>query len=439
MPLQPIASLPATPALLPRDTHPGDALNSGIDKTDPPPRILFVDQSGQLGGAEICLLPLAVRSADNSEVLLLSDGPFRKRLDEEGVRVNVMTDARVSGIKKDRMKFAALLALPGLMKQILSMAKRARRFDVVLLNTQKALILGAFARLLHRRPTVWHVHDIVSADHFGAIHLKLIKLAVAVGVDHVITNSRASADALMALTGWPRDKVPVVHNGVDAARFHLDDHAASAQRASLDCPADAFVVGIFGRLTPWKGQHVALDAIARVPSAHLVLVGDALFGETDYAWALREQADKLGIAGRVHFTGFQHDVPAWMNAMDLIVHASTNPEPFGLVIIEAMAAGKPVIAANGGAVPEIVRHGENGLIVEPDQPSALADAITAVQRSPELAARLSAQGRIDAAQHFSIERYLRQMTRALSEIAFPGRVTRREAALPEAMEATEPH
>jgi len=154
-----------------------------------------------------------------------------------------------------------------------------------------------------------------------------------------------------------------------------------------------------------------------VPDAHLVLVGDALFGETAYAQSLRTQAETLGIADRVHFAGFQQDVAAWMKAMDVIVHASIQPEPFGLVIIEAMAAGKPVIASNGGAVPEIVRHGENGMIIEPGDASKLAVAINTLKREPEIAKRIAAQGHADAGQHFSIDRYLQQMTRVLFDIA----------------------
>lgn len=385
------------------------------------PRILFIDQSGQLGGAEICLLPLAVRCSQQSEVLLLSDGPFRDRLHAEGVKVSVESDARIQGIKKDRMKFGALAALPGIWRQVRMIAERAKPFDMVFLNTQKALILGAFGRALHGKPTVWHVHDIVSREHFGRLHLTLIKWAVKVGVDHVVANSRASADALIELTGLPRSAVPVVHNGVDMTRFGDDADRASAviehRREALGLPRDAFLVGLFGRFTHWKGQHVALDAIARVPDAHLVLVGDALFGETAYAQSLRTQAETLGIADRVHFAGFQHDVAAWMKAMDVIVHASIQPEPFGLVIIEAMAAGKPVIASNGGAVPEIVRHGENGMIIEPGDASKLAVAINTLKREPEIAKRIAAQGHADAGQHFSIDRYLQQMTRVLFDIA----------------------
>jgi glycosyltransferase involved in cell wall biosynthesis len=385
------------------------------------PKILFIDQSGQLGGAEICLLPLAVRCTPRSEVLLLSDGPFRDRLRAEGVTVSVESDARIQGIKKERMKFGTLAALPGILRQVRMIAERAKPFDMVFLNTQKALILGAFSRALHGKPTVWHVHDIVSREHFGRLHLTLIKWAVKVGVDHVVANSRASADALIKLTGLPRSAVPVVHNGVDMTRFGDDASQASAvieqRRTALGLPRDAFLVGLFGRFTQWKGQHVAIDAIARVPDAHLVLVGDALFGETAYAQSLRTQAEALGITDRVHFAGFQHDVASWMKAMDVIVHASTQPEPFGLVIIEAMAAGKPVIASNGGAVPEIVRHGENGMVIEPGDASKLAVAISTLQREPEMAKRIAAQGHADAGQHFSIDRYLQQMTRVLFDIA----------------------
>jgi glycosyltransferase involved in cell wall biosynthesis len=451
MPTKPAASLSIPSTTLLRDKGPASpdkaresasprAETAASSSSNKEPRILFVDQSGQLGGAEICLLPLAIRCTQRSEVLLLSDGPFRERLQADGVRVSVDTDARISSIKKDCMRFAALAALPGIVRQVRSIAARAKSFDIVFLNTQKALILGAFGHALHCSPTVWHVHDIVSRAHFGRVHLLLIKWAVKIGVDHVIANSRASADALIELTGLPRSAVPVVHNGVDMARFgggsaKQEVTPIDERRALRGLPTNAFLVGMFGRFTAWKGQHVALDAIARVPNAHLVLVGDALFGETGYAESLRARAKTLGITERVHFAGFQHDVASWMNVMDVVVHASTQPEPFGLVIIEAMAAGKPVIASNGGAVPEILRNRENGLIVEPNDASELAQAISTLQHAPELAARLAAQGHADAGQHFSIEQYLRHMTRVLFDIATPTPKAERDVKLANAPDA----
>jgi glycosyltransferase involved in cell wall biosynthesis len=128
------------------------------------------------------------------------------------------------------------------------------------------LILGAFGCVLHRKPTVWHVHHIVSRDHFGRLHLVLIKWAVKIGVDSLIASSRASADALIELTGLQPSAVLVVHNGVDMARFRgntvQEAMPMHQRRATLGLPTNAFLVGLFGRFNAWKGQHVALDAIA---------------------------------------------------------------------------------------------------------------------------------------------------------------------------------
>jgi glycosyltransferase involved in cell wall biosynthesis len=162
----------------------------------------------------------------------------------------------------------------------------------------------------------------------ASLHLLMIKWAVRIGVDHLITNSRASADALIELISLPPSAVPVVHKGVDMTRFRGNTVQAAMpmhqRRAALRLPTDAFLVGLFGRFTAWKGQHVALDAIACVPHAYLVRVGDALFGETGYAQSPGAQAKALGIEERVHFAGFQHDVAPWMNVMDVVVRASTH-------------------------------------------------------------------------------------------------------------------
>jgi glycosyltransferase involved in cell wall biosynthesis len=125
----------------------------------------------------------------------------------------------------------------------------------------------------------------------------------------------------------------------------------------------------------------------------------------------------LGVADRVHFAGFQDDVPAWMKAMDVILHTSTEPEPFGRVIVEGMAAARPVIAAAAGGVPEIVRHRRNGWLVKPGDVAALAEAIGALRADPALARRLADQGRADAQTEFSVEQYLQRMMQAIGQAA----------------------
>lgn len=378
------------------------------------PRVLFVDQSGQLGGAEFALLELAAHCRARSEVVLLSDGPFRTRLETLGARVQVIDDARVSGIVRQASLLNCLRVVPGIVRQVRAIAARARAFDVLFLNTQKALVLGALGKPLHRKPVIWYQHDILTREHFGRVQLSVVKWLVRLAVDHVVVNSQASARSLAALTGVAADSAPVIYNGIDAHAFtRVDDSDKVSLRRQLGLPEHAWLAGLFGRLAPWKGQHVALDALARLPDAHLVLVGAPLFGEDAYAQRLREQAVTLGIADRVHFAGFQDDVPAWMKAMDVIVHTSTEPEPFGRVIVEGMAAGRPVIATAAGGVTEIVRHGRNGWLVKPADADGLADAMRTLRSDPELARVLADQARSDAQTEFSVERYLEEMSQAI--------------------------
>jgi glycosyltransferase involved in cell wall biosynthesis len=379
------------------------------------PRVLFVDQSGQLGGAEFALLQLAEHCTSHSEVVLLSDGPFRTRLEALGARVQVIDDANVSGIARQASAWNCLRVLPGIVRQVRAIAARARAFDVLFVNTQKALVLGALGKPLHRRPVIWYQHDILTREHFGRVQLSVIKWAVRLAVDHVIVNSRASANSLTALTGLSADSVPVVYNGIDASAFdRVDGTDMASLRQRLGLPEHAWLAGLFGRLAPWKGQHVALDALALLPDAHLVLVGAPLFGEDAYAQRLRAQAGALGVADRVHFAGFQDDVPTWMKAMNVILHTSTEPEPFGRVIVEGMAAGRPVIAAAAGGVTEIVRHGRNGWLVKPRDAGELAEAIDTLRHDPALGQRLAQQALIDAQAQFSVGQYVKRMMDALT-------------------------
>lgn len=379
--------------------------------------VLFVDQAGELGGAEFALLPLAAACASRGEVVLLAEGPFRNRLEAAGVRVQTLCNERVSGIDREAMRLGWIRALPAILAQIRSIAQVARRHDVLFLNTQKALVLGALGARLHRRPVVWYLHDIVSADHFGRVQRMLVKWIARHAVDSIIANSRASADALVALTGLRAEDITIVHNGIDTSAFaQADAGDIGALRERLGLPRDAWLAGLFGRLAPWKGQHIAIEALPRLPEVHLVLVGAALFGEDAYEARLRQLAQRLGVANRVHFANFQHDMPAWMQAMDVILHTSTEPEPFGRVIVEGMAAGRPVVASAAGGVVEIIRHLENGWLVKPGDPAALVEAVRVIRAAPEFGQRLAERARDDAQRHFSLDRYVTQMTNAIAAV-----------------------
>jgi glycosyltransferase involved in cell wall biosynthesis len=136
------------------------------------------------------------------------------------------------------------------------------------------------------------------------------------------------------------------------------------------------------RLAPWKGQHVVLEALAKLPELQCIIVGDSLFGEQDYALSLREQADRLQLGERVHFLGHRGDVPRLMQAVDVIIHPSVAPEPFGRTLVEAMLAGVPLIATDTGAASDILDGGRAGTLVRPNDPEQLAAAVADILNRP---------------------------------------------------------
>jgi glycosyltransferase involved in cell wall biosynthesis len=255
----------------------------------------------------------------------------------------------------------------------------------------------------------------MTSQHFGRLQLRIVRWLARHATDHLVANSRASADALMALTGLPAQAVPVVHNGVDAATFSaVDATDQAALRRRLGLPETAWLAGLFGRLAPWKGQHIAIKTLTRLTDVHLVLVGSALFGEDAYAQTLHDLAQTLGVADRVHFAGQREDMPAWMKAMNVILHTSTEAEPFGRVVIEGMAAGRPVVAAAAGGVLEIIRHRENGWLVKPGDVDGYVEAIETLRAMPQLAQDLADQANADVQVHFTLDQYLQRLTQVIA-------------------------
>ena len=198
--------------------------------------------------------------------------------------------------------------------------------------------------------------------------------------------SRAAAAAFTD-AGGRAALLRVAANGVDAPSRERG-HAQTRESLGLAAP---FVFGVFSRLSPWKGQDVALRALAALPGAGCVIAGGALFGEQDYARSLVALAERLGVADRVRFLGQRDDVPALMRAVDAVVHPSTEPEPFGRTLVEAMLARRPLIAAEAGAAPEILDDGRVGMMFPPDDHAALAACLRRVRDG-------AADGLLDAAE-----------------------------------------
>jgi glycosyltransferase involved in cell wall biosynthesis len=351
------------------------------------------------------------------EVVLFDDGPFHTALAKAGASVNVLDAGALRHVRKQGGKLPKGQALKGLMSLVRATAKRARDAEVIYANTQRAMVIGALAGKLARRPVVWHLRDIVSPEHFGRKQLAIIKWCARFGLTHVIANSAASARAFTELTHFDKKRVDVVFNGISAAPFDaLSTVPQATLRRRLGLPQDGFLVGSFSRLARWKGQHVLLEAMVLNPQMHAVLVGAPLFGEDAYEIELHAFVAAHDLADRVHFLGFQHDIPACMCAVDAVVHTSITPEPFGRVIVEGMLARRPVVAARAGGVLEIIDDYENGVLCTPGDAHGLADTLAELRSNDELREKLVRNGYQAALSRFGTATYVDGVARILKRV-----------------------
>ncbi len=375
------------------------------------PRVLFTSHAPVISGAEVVLLEVLAHGTGKS-AFLFAKGALAEALRARGVDVRTSRKGGdLAAVKRDRSLAHALpLALPiaGLIAEI---AAQARRHDMVYANSQKAFILSALATSFVRRPLIWHLHDIPDATHFGKAQLKLQVGLANRRASRVIVPSKAVFNGFVA-AGGRADRVRIVPNGVKPPSLEARDK--TTLRRDLALPSGP-LVGVFSRLAPWKGQDVLLRAVAQLPGVSCIVAGGALFGEEAYAANLRALARELGIVERVHFLGSRNDVVSLMRAVDIVIHPSTSPEPFGLTLIEAMFAGTPIIATDIGAVPEILDGDRFGTPVAADDPEALAKAIEATLRVDQ--AQRVALARAHAEGLYTAERMRSQIWELIRGVA----------------------
>ncbi|MHB8838057.1 MAG: glycosyltransferase [Gemmatimonadaceae bacterium] len=378
-------------------------------------RVLALDHVGVLGGAELSMLDVVAGLGDDVTVRLFVDGPFRAALERRGADVAVLPMGALAEVRKEsRVPSARALAAAWRLSGVV--AREAAPARVLYANSQKAFVVAALAGQRSGRPVVWHLRDLLGPPHFSTLNTRGAVTLANWLATRVIANSQATADAFVR-AGGRRTLVRVVHNGVDAAPFDaVSEAAAHALRAQL-APGAVCVMAVFGRLHEWKGQQVAIDALAQLPDdCTLWIVGAPLFGEHDFEAALRAQAARLGVAARVRFLGFRDDTAALMRAADLVVHASIWPEPFGRVVVEGMLARRPVIAAAAGGVGEILQDGVTGVLVPPGDAAALARAVAALRADPACAAALAAAGAAHARANFGVTAMVRGVRAVLDEV-----------------------
>ena len=359
--------------------------------------VVYLDHVARMSGGEIALLRTLPALLDRVRplVVLAEDGPLRVRLDEAGIETLVLPLAeRVRDARRDTVAGSAIsagnaLALASYVWRLRALL-RQRQPDLVHTNSLKAALYGGLAGRLAGIPVVWHVRDRIADDYLSPRTTRLVKAAGRILPTALIANSTTTLETLPRQRRGRVIRNPVVPDSVTLA-------APRPQKA-----AGPLVVGMVGRLAPWKGQQLFLDAFATAfpnREARARIVGSAMFGEDVYAGALRTQVRALGLQDVVEFRGYREDVWAELAGLDVLVHASIVPEPFGQVVLEGMAAGLPVIASGEGGPAEVVTDDVDGLLFAPRSAGSLSAALRRLADDPLTRARLGAAGRVTAATY----------------------------------------
>ncbi|RPE85142.1 glycosyltransferase involved in cell wall biosynthesis [Curtobacterium sp. PhB137] len=357
------------------------------------PLVAMLTHSAALSGAELLVARVAAARVETEVIVVLGEhGPLESLLSGLGVEHEVVAlDPSVTEHAADAG--GGLLAKGvSTLRSTRALARRLRDVgaDVVVTHSAKAHVYGGLAGRLARIPVVAYVHDVVGAAGASRANTLVLRAALTTLPAARIANSRTTARSL----GRSGPAPAVIGCPVD-----LPDQAAPSAPGP-------FTIGMVGRLTRWKGQDIAVRAFAAAralgldPDARLRLIGAAHFGTDDHhAAELHTLVTELDLTALVEFRGHRQDVDAEISACDLLVHASRRPEPFGQVVTEAMALGRPVIAADAGGPAEVLTHGEDGLLVRPGDVDALAHAILRLAGDEQERNRLARNGRHSAARY----------------------------------------
>jgi glycosyltransferase involved in cell wall biosynthesis len=244
-----------------------------------------------------------------------------------------------------------------------------------------------------RIPIVAHVRQEIEPDKVRRYGLDRIEAVIAI--------SRQVEEAL-ATGGVAPDRLRTIYSGLDFSMRAQADHDREAVCRILGLPVTVILIGTVANLFPRKGYDVMLRALPKIleaiPTVHYIIVGT---DETDYARSLRTLAQELGVADHVHIAGFQDPVRPFLNALDLYVHPALM-EGFGIAVVEAMAAGKAVVATRTGGLPEVVEHEQTGLLVAPGDPIQLGAAVVSLLRDAVRREHMGICGAVRARERFDL-------------------------------------
>lgn len=370
-------------------------------------RILYVNHTGLVSGAEKVLINI-LRGMDRVRyepfVLCPARGDLAAAVHAENVEWFPLPaiNARFS-LRPDRV----FQSIAPLFRSVAAMRAQIRVLDpdIVHANSVRAGIAASLAAAGTGKPVIWHVHDTLPHHPFSSViraFAFLHRSTRAIGV------SQSTARSFCGKLPFA-DRVRTIYNGTDLCRFPLKQPGASAFRASLGLSGQDFLVCAVGQICARKGLLELVNAFGEirneVPQMHIAIVGKVVFPhEGVYLEALRAAVGESGLEDRVHFTGALSDVSPALQAADLLALNSLD-EPFGLVLIEAMSSGTPVVATRVGGIPEIVTHEKNGWLIERGDTATLARWLLKLSRDRSALTRVAQKALSETCPRFSLERF----------------------------------
>jgi len=380
-----------------------------------PLRVLYLSDTGaKMGGAAVSLASLIER-LDRSQfepfALLGSDGDFANVLRGMGVDVTV---ADLKPIVRSYNPLTLLRCLVRLVRGCRTVTKlcREKQIDVIHANDNTVVFFSVLPAVRVGAKAVWHVRSPIR-------RLGLIGGWLARHSDVIISCSQATLEPFRSEQPKCADRMFVAYDGVDVPRLTERSQRPSI-REEFNVPPDVPLVGVVSRISHSKGQDVFLRAAVVItelhPKARFVVAGGPVSGsreglKADIAFEeeLKRLAHKLNISEKVMFAGYRHDIPAVIKDLSIVVVASRR-EPLGLVALEAMALGVPVVASNVDGLRESITSEENGLLVPPDAAGALGMAVSRVLKDRSLARRLAEEGRKTVAARFTADSHASTVT-----------------------------
>jgi len=385
-------------------------------------RIFHIITRLDMGGSAQNTLSTCLKLSRKFEIVLvcgLSQESNMTDAEREAVDGQI-NDARAQGVK--------IIQIPSLLRRISPVNDMRALYDLVRIlqkekphvvhtHTSKAGILGRLAAKIARVPCIVHTpHGHVFYGHFGPMISRVFigfERLFAPLTDRVVALTDGEIRDYTDLNVYPQDKLVKIHSGVDIEKYKQVGTGAKEKKRLLGLDQKGLVVGFIGWLLPIKGPMHLLKAMEDVWQDHADTMV-VFIGKGDLEVDLRAEALKSGANGRVNFLGWRNDIDEIMPIFDIFVLPSLN-EGMGRVLVEAMAAGKPIVASNVGGIPDLVKHDHNGMLVPPGDEKALAASIKILLNDPEKAKMMGQRGR-QFCHQFSLESMVEKIDALYSKL-----------------------